>query len=115
MIGLTFESINPFRSKFGFEKTILDYSSFYNLALTTVTFSECSQIGCDFSGANLSKVNFKESILTDANFNQTNLTDTDFRTAHGFRINPILNKLKGAKFVKENVLGLLLDFNIKIE
>jgi hypothetical protein len=39
----------------------------------------------------------------------------EFQTAYNFEIHPTLNRLKKAKFSKENVVGLLLGFGIEIK
>ncbi|MFT5214696.1 MAG: hypothetical protein ACI9WV_002428, partial [Patiriisocius sp.] len=56
-----------------------------------------------------------DSNLKEAIFNGTNLEQTDFITAFNFEINPEKNHLKGAKFSKENLFGLLSDYKIIIE
>jgi hypothetical protein len=43
------------------------------------------------------------------------LEKADFQTAYNFEIHPTLNRIKKAKFSKENVVGLLLGFGIEIK
>ena len=112
---MNFEGVNPFRLSFRFHDCLLDYASFYKLTLKGGIFENCSLKSVEFSEANLSRANFTGSTLDDAIFQQTNLSQADFRSSVGYRINPISNTIRGAKFSKEEVMGLLVDFGIKIE
>ena len=44
-----------------------------------------------------------------------NLEKVDFKTAFNLDINPQENKLKGAKFSKQNVVGLVSIYKVIVE
>jgi uncharacterized protein YjbI with pentapeptide repeats len=115
MIGLNFESVNPFRLKIQFEDSMLDYASFHNLKLLGLKMINCSLKECDFTAAQLKKAVFTNSILTGAQFNNTNLIDADFRLSNYYSINPSLNQVKGARFSTDGLMGLLEAFKIRVD
>ena len=114
MLGIHFDDLNPFGLVTGFEKCILNHSTFYKLNLKKAPFTNCELHECDFSECDLSGSNFSGSDLRDAKFERTNLEAADFSTAVHFVISPAKNKLKGAKFTREGLAGLLVETGIKI-
>jgi uncharacterized protein YjbI with pentapeptide repeats len=114
MLGIHFDELNPFGLVTGFEKCILNHSTFYKLNLKKAPFTNCELHECDFSECDLSGSNFSGSDLRDAKFERTNLEAADFSTAVHFVISPAKNKLKGAKFTREGLAGLLVETGIKI-
>ena len=78
-----------------------------------------------FNSCNLEEVDFTESMLQNAVFencdlkktifDRTNLEKVDFKTAFNLDINPQENKLKGAKFSKQNVVGLVSIYKVIVE
>ncbi len=115
MIGLNFEGVNPFRLKMDFEESILDYAIFHGMKLIGVNMINCSLKECDFTRANFQKAIFTGSNLTNALFEQTNLIEADFRSSENYSINPGSNQVKGARFSKDGLMGLLREFKIKVE
>ncbi len=69
----------------------------------------------DFTNADLSNIQFSRCDLSRSTFDQTLLEKTDFTTAIHFSINLEKNKVKKAKFAKDNLRGLLDSFDIIIE
>ncbi|MCB0802799.1 MAG: pentapeptide repeat-containing protein, partial [Flavobacteriales bacterium] len=53
--------------------------------------------------------------LSGAVFEHCDLQKADFRTAQNFIFDLNRNKVKGAKFSRENLMGLLIHYNIEIE
>jgi uncharacterized protein YjbI with pentapeptide repeats len=58
--------------------------------------------------------NFEDCNLLHAKFDQTNLEKANFETANYFSIDPRKNRIKKAKFSKDNLEGLLDSFEIQI-
>ena len=69
----------------------------------------------DFVEANLETVKFENCDLLDAVFENTNLEKTNFITAHNYTLDPENNKINGAQFSKEEVIGLLNKYPITIK
>ena len=112
LIGLRFDACNTFLFAATFINCRLDFSSFYQMDAQKTNFQSCSLQEVDFSEANLNSVSFKDCDFTKALFNQTNLEKSDFTTARNFSIDPELNKMNKAKFLTNNLQGLLLKYNL---
>jgi len=115
MIGLKFESLNDFILSFTFDHCILNMSSFYQMQLKNQLFNHCKLIKTDFTEADMTYVVFDHCNLQSVLFENTVLEKADFRTAFNLSFNPEKNKIKKAKFSKENALGLLGQCDIVIE
>lgn len=114
MLGIHFHSANPFLLEFSFQSCQLDYCSFYNLQLKKSKFLNCRMLEADFTQADLSSADFQGSDLSGVVFNRTVLEKTDFRNAQGFRLDPELNRIKGARFDLDGLPGLLGKYGIKV-
>ncbi len=114
MMGLKLEQANDFLMDIMFNNCILNFSSFHAMDLKSQKFDTCKLIEVDFSEADLSNSVFADCYLDKAVFEKTNLENADLRRAKDFTIDPEKNRIKNAKFSKENVLGLLAKYNIVI-
>ncbi|MEN8697409.1 MAG: pentapeptide repeat-containing protein [Bacteroidia bacterium] len=114
MLGLQFSQCNSFLLELNFDGCQLDYASFYQLNLSNARLENCSLKDVDFVECKLHKASFSGSDLYAATFEQTDLTQCDFRGAENYSMDPNINQLKGAIFSKDEVLGLLVKYGIKI-
>jgi uncharacterized protein YjbI with pentapeptide repeats len=115
LLGLHFDDCNDFLISFDFEACLLNFSIFQQLKLKSTRFKGCKLVEVDFSGSDLSSSVFTDCDLSGATFENTNLEAADLRSAWNFVIDPEKNKLAKARFSKENLLGLLGRYNIKVE
>ena len=115
LLGLDFQLCNPFGFSIRFQACQLDHSNFLGMKLRRCSFDGCQLNGVDFAEADAEKVSFRESHLRDTLFERTNLQQADFRGASHLRIDPVENRLKGARFSKDSVMGLLERFGVKVE
>jgi len=115
MIGMPFYECNPFFFSASFNNCNLDLAVFNTFKIVGTEFKYCNLQQTDFSAADLTESIFENCNLKDTIFNNTNLETVDFRTAYNFSFNPNSNRMKGAKFSKSNVVGLLTDHKIIIE
>lgn len=115
LIGVQFHEIDSFLVQLSFKECQLNYSSFYQLKIPNTKFIDCNLEEVDFTETNLLSSSFSLCNLKNTVFDNTFIENTDFRTALNFDINPDRNKLKGAKFSKENVVGLLSTYKIIVE
>lgn len=114
MIGVKFTECDPFLLQLKFNSCQLDYSSFYQLNIPTTNFINCSLKEVDFTEANMQQVIFESCNLQGAIFSETNIEQADFTTASQFTIDLENNKIKKAKFSKNNIIGLLQKYQIQI-
>jgi len=115
MIGLHFESCNPFLFEAQFENCQLNLSSFYQMKIKKTKFLNCGLQEVDFTGADLTGGIFNTCDLAGATFDKTQLEKADLRTAYNYSINPELNKIKKAKFSLPGIAGLLDKYDIEID
>jgi uncharacterized protein YjbI with pentapeptide repeats len=114
LMGLDFSSINPFLLSFSAKNSQLNLCSFAHLKMTKTVFTNCQIEEADFWETNLSESKFINCNLNGSQFEQTNLTKADLSSAMNFSINPDSNQIKGAVFSKENLIGLLQKYQIKL-
>lgn len=115
LLGLHFEDCSKFILTFFFENCILKLSSFYKLHMKKTRFVNCNLQETDFSGADLSGAVFDGCDLHRAIFDLTKLEKADFYTSFQYSINPEKNKLKKARFSRREVIGLLNQYDLRIE
>lgn len=119
-MGCDFTSVNFSMTdqiiyEFHFKSCLLDYAQFYKLKLNKIQFLDCSMVSVDFMETNLEQAVFDNCNLRLAVFSKSNLQKVDFLTSYNFSIDPENNKLKGAIFSQENVIGLLEKYQIQIK
>jgi len=115
LLGLQFSNCKEFLFSVNFSDCQLELASFYKMEMVGTSFLNCQLQEADFTETNLTSANFDGSDLSKAIFDRTNLEKADFRMAQGFVIDPEQNRVRKAKFSKENVIGLLYGFGVKVE
>ena len=112
--GAHLQNLNPFLLDMSFDQCNFEYASFYKLVCPNTRYVKCTFTQTDFTEADLSGALFDDCNLCEAVFERTNIEKTDFRTSYNFRIDPDLNRIKGAIFSREMLGGLLTKYQIKI-
>lgn len=115
LLGLRFEDCKDFLFSVNFDECHLNLSTFYQSLLKKTIFKDCYLHEVDFTESNLANARFINCDLTRAIFERANLEKTDFTSSYNFTIDPEKNKIRKAKFSKENVAGLLTKYDIIIE
>lgn len=115
IMGVRFDTCNPFGLSISFHNCQLNHSSFYKLKLKKTIFTNCHLQETDFTEADLSNAVFENCNLMQAIFLQTNLEKVDFRTAYNYSIDSERNTMKKAKFAIAGVIGLLHKYDILID
>ena len=115
MLGLHFENSNPFGFSIQIENCQLNHASFYQVVLKNTRIINSKLQNIDFTEADLSSCVFDDCDFTNATFDNTNVENSDFIKAINYTINPETNRLKGAKFSLDGVVGLLEKYGVKIE
>ena len=115
MIGVKFNECDSFLLQMTFKDCQLNFSSFYQLKMQKTQFVNCNLEEADFTETNLSSCYFDSCNLKNTIFDRTNLEKANFITSINFSIDPEINRLKGAKFSKDNVVGLLQKYQIVVE
>lgn len=115
MLGIQFDKAASLTFSIQASECTLSHSTFYDLPMQETLFSSCRLEGVDFTGADLHGARFVACDLLNARFERCNLRDADFSTATGYQFDPELNRIKGAKFSLEGLVGLLAKHEIKIQ
>ena len=68
----------------------------------------------DFTETNLTAAVFTDSNLEGTTFNQSNLEKADFTQAVNYTIDPTKNRMRGARFSRNTIDGLMSHLDIKI-
>lgn len=68
----------------------------------------------DLRDARFESCTFEGVDLEGALFGQTKLAGADFRTATGWRIRPEENRVKGAKFRRDDLSGLVEGWDLDL-
>lgn len=114
LLGLNFSECNNFLLSLDFDNCKLDNSDFTGLLLKSIRFNNCQLNGTDFTNCDLQLSSFPQCNLNRTVFDNTNLEKADFSSAIGYTIDVERNKLKGAKFSRTDIDGLLTKYKINI-
>lgn len=115
LLGLAFDTCNPFGLSFSFNDCLLNHASFFKARISKTTFIKCQLKEADFTEADLTGVVFDNCDLQGSTFDNTILEKADLRTAFNFSINPVNNRIRKAKFSIAGLAGLLDQFDIEID
>ena len=114
LVGFDLASCNTLGLEMRLFECILDSANVEGVDCRQISWSGGRAHGADFTAANLEGVAFDGVDLEGALFGQTKLSGTDFRTATGWRIRPEENRIRGAKFRRDNLEGLLLSYDLDL-
>lgn len=115
MVGLQFDNCKPFLFSVSFEGCMLKLAVFYQTKLKKTPFRNCNLQEVDFTEADLTESMFDNCDLMRAIFSYSILEKADFRSSYHYSIDPVINRIKKAKFSRLHIDGLLDRFDIKIE
>lgn len=115
LLGLRWDKCRTMGLQFSFENCQLNHSVFYQLKIPKTKFINCNLSDIDLAETDLSGCVFDNCDMQNALFENTNLQECDFRSSFSFNINPEINKIKKAIFSKNNLEGLLYNYNIRID
>ncbi|MBI1222425.1 MAG: pentapeptide repeat-containing protein [Bacteroidetes bacterium] len=115
LLGIHWEEAKEFGIRLQFDDCKLNHSSFFQMKLPRTLFRHCDLSDVDFTGSELKESSFAGSRMLNVQFGDCNLEKCDFRSAMDYRLFPDKNRIKGAKFSKDGLEGLLTAFGIIVE
>lgn len=115
LMGIHWEDAKEFGLRLRFESCLLNHSSFFQMKLSKTLFRDCDLSDCDFTGSDLKESVFTGSRMLNAQMEDCGLEKCDFRNAISYRIHPDQNKIKGARFSRDGIEGLLGQYGIVID
>jgi fluoroquinolone resistance protein len=114
LIGANFSQSKDFGFCLLFENCLLDYVSFDRKRMNKSVFKNCKMHSVNFTQADLSKSALINCDLYETLFANTNLSGIDFTTCKNFLIDPEQNNIKKARFLAQDLPGLLYRYDIVI-
>lgn len=114
LLGLRFDTCNPFNLSFTFDGCLLQHASFYKLNIRKTVFRNCRLQETDFTECDLGQSVLEHCDLSGALFDQTILEKADLSSALHFSIDPERNKITKARFSTLNLPGLLDKYKLNI-
>lgn len=115
LMGVDFSKCSDFALAVGFEDCLLNYASFWRMKLAETRFERCSLQEVNFVETDLRGAELSECDLRGATFERTVLEEADLRGAYGFAIDPEMNRVKGARFSRGALEGLLYRYGLEVE
>lgn len=115
LVGLNFSRVKDFGFSIEAKNCNFLYATFERKKLNKSKFTNCLMKGANFTDSDLSLAKIDHCDFVEAVFDNTNLQGVDFTSNINFAIDPTLNKVKKAKFSRQNLSGLLYRFQIIIE
>lgn len=98
-----------------FENSLMDYSVFQDMKLSSAIFKNCSLKEVDFSQSDLSKASFSGSNLRHSSFTGADLSQANLTHAAEYSIDPNFTQIKKAKFSMPEAITLLKALDVIIE
>lgn len=103
-----------FAAPFTFKACILNDSSFMGLKLDEMVLEACKVHDVDFREGSFNRANFTFSDFRHSLFGRTELLEADFSEATDYDIDIFSNKIKGAKFSRDEAIRLLNSLDITL-
>jgi uncharacterized protein YjbI with pentapeptide repeats len=101
-------------ARLAFRKSVLDYSSFFDLDLQEIVMEECKVRHVDLRQGNFTRANFTYSDFAETLFGKTKLVGADFTESTNYVMDIRENQIKGARFTRTEASGLLHGLGIEL-
>lgn len=103
-----------FAAPFSFKQSILNDCSFLGLSLDEIIIEECKAHDVDFREGSFNQANFTYTDFSHSLFGRTQLLEADFSEASNYDIDIFNNKIKDAKFSRDEAIRLLNCLDIEL-
>ncbi|RYY59785.1 MAG: pentapeptide repeat-containing protein, partial [Chitinophagaceae bacterium] len=114
LLGIRFETCDPFLFSVGFRKCILNLAGFFKMKMKKTIFTDCAMHEVDFSGTDLTQAVFTNCDLHNSVFENSILAKADLRTSINYTIDPEKNQVKKMKVSQDGLGGLLRKYDLDI-
>ena len=115
IVGLNFADCSDFGLSLAFKDCVVGSSVLFGKSLRKMKLLDCRLLDCDFGDCDLREADFSGSIFKNVVFHNCNLEKADFRTAQGYAIDPLANKIRGARFALPEAQSFLAFLGIRID
>ena len=114
LVGVDWREASPLTFEAEFCECALGLSNFAGMGLVGLQLVRCDCTEADFTEADLRDAAFPGTKLAGALFEQTRLEGADLSQAFGDAVDPLQNRVKGAKFSVEAAIRLAGRFGITV-
>jgi uncharacterized protein YjbI with pentapeptide repeats len=118
MVGVNWTQADWEKSKLGappeFERCAVSHSTFLGLSLPELLMRNCIAHEMDFREVDMTRADFTGTDLAKSIFLNTILTEADLSAARNYAIAPHQNILTGARFSMPEALSLLFNMDIRL-
>jgi uncharacterized protein YjbI with pentapeptide repeats len=115
VVGINFYACDQLVFDIEFDRCHILNCNFSDLKMKRSKFTSCDIRGCDFENTYLVEAVFDKSSFAETLFHACDLERASFRGAHGYSMDPRVNKVAKAIFSFPEVLSLVECFGIRIE
>jgi hypothetical protein len=113
--GMDFETAAEFGFAIVCEGSRLDNCSFVRRKMKDTPFRGGELRECYFAGCDLSGAVFDGCTMTGTTFERCDLSGADLRTAIGYEVDPLANRVVRARFSEQNLAGLVGRLGVVVE
>jgi uncharacterized protein YjbI with pentapeptide repeats len=115
IVGVDFSECDPLLLSMAFDRCSIQSANFSQMNLRGIGFLKSIVKECRFIETELTAASFKGCDLSGTIFHNTILTEADLTDACNYRIDPMTNKLRKARFSLPEAVTLLEMLQIEIE
>ncbi len=115
LLGLNFADCGKLGLSAFFSECLLDSLVFYGNVLKRSRFLKSRLANCDFIECDLRETDFSGSSFERTSFQKCEFAKANFTTARGYSIDPLNNKVSGARFSLPEAASFLGYLGIKLE
>jgi uncharacterized protein YjbI with pentapeptide repeats len=115
IVGVNFTDCNDFGFSPVFEDCALDGCVVYGKALRKTRIGSSRLVNCDFTECDFRESDFSLSSFDNVRFHNCDLQKADFRTARGYAIDPLSNKVRNLRSSLPEAASFLPFLGIKLE
>jgi uncharacterized protein YjbI with pentapeptide repeats len=113
--GIDFEAAAEFGFGITCENSRLDNCSFVRRKMKNTLFRGGELRECYFAECDLSGAIFDNCPMNGTTFEHCDLSGADLRTAIGYSVNPLDNRIARARFSEYNLTGLVRPLGVVVE
>lgn len=115
LLGMNFSGAKDLSFEVHFVNCNMDYTFFDKKKMNRSSFANCKLHSANFSNADLSKCTLTDCDFLESIFSDTDLSGVDLSSNLNLLIDPESNRIKKAKFLMNQLPGLLYRYDIRIE
>jgi uncharacterized protein YjbI with pentapeptide repeats len=113
--GIDFEPAAEFGFEIASKGSRFDNCSFVRRKMKNTLFRGGELRECYFAECDLSGTSFDECVMAGTTFERCDLSGADLRTAIGYVVNPLDNRVARARFSEQNLAGLVSELGVVVE